>query len=183
MQILNRYILLFIFFTLFGCTSIVRFSDRSKEQLKQVGKEDTQNRTNPIKNESNIQKIEYSGKYLSNTQRMILEEAEQWIGTPYKYGGLDKNGVDCSGLTYSVYLSVGTALPRTAEQQFVYTKRVSIDELDIGDLIFFAKRGKVSHVGIYTGNNSMIHASTSSGVVRQSLDSYLSMTIAGYGRP
>ncbi len=174
-----RYILFFILSTLIGCTSIVRFSDKSNENTQNQKEE---SRYKPIYDKSN-QKSGYTSIYSTNIQKLILEEAEKWIGTPYKYGGMDKNGIDCSGLTYNVYLSVGTILPRTAEQQFIYTKRINIEDLNVGDLIFFTKNGKVSHVGIYAGNNSMIHASSSNGVVHQSLDSYTNMTIAGYGRP
>ncbi len=167
----------------FGCTSIIRFSDKSteyKEEAKQK-QEPSKKKSFPSENKSSDSPAQYN--YKNNTQKMLLEEAQSWIGTPYKYGGTDKKGVDCSGLTYNVYLSIGTILPRTAEQQFTYTKRVSVSELEIGDLIFFVNKGKITHVGIYASNNSMIHSSTSNGVISQSLESYTSQTIAGCGRP
>ncbi len=183
-----RHIYVLILFSIllttsFGCSSIIRFSDKSSESKKE-----TNYKSEKTKNKTSItdkKELDYNPEvvYKSNIQRMLLEEAESWLGTPYKYGGTDQNGVDCSGLTYNVYLSIGTILPRTAEQQYTYTKRISLSELDVGDLIFFVSKGRVSHVGIYAGNNTMIHSSTSNGVVRQALDSYKSQTIAGYGRP
>lgn len=183
MQHQLRFILFLILVAFWGCTSIVRFSDKSTEN-KDISKSKESNTKKEFSTTNKeVEKKQTEIVYKTNTQRMLLEEAENWLGTPYRYGGTDRKGVDCSGLTYNVYLSIGTVLPRTAEQQYVYTKRISVAELDIGDLIFFASKGKISHVGIFAGNNTMIHASTSSGVIRQSLDSYTGQTVAGYGRP
>ena len=179
----NRLILFLILLIFWGCSSIVRFSDKSDEIINTNKIKTSSNTKINQSNESGSTDLNNLEKYTTKTQKMILEVAEDWIGTPYKYGGIDKNGIDCSGFTYIVFLTVGKVLPRTAEQQYLYTKRISIKELDVGDLIFFARKGKISHVGIYSGNNTMIHASSSNGVIRQSLDSYNGMTIAGYGRP
>lgn len=180
------YILLIFIISLWGCSSVVRFSDNNYAECKYPAE-------TPVKKDNAKQKQIETAKnkedngdliiYKNNTQKSVLEEAEKWLGTPYRYGGTDKRGVDCSGLTYNVFLSVGTVLPRTAEQQYMYTKRISRSELEVGDLIFFTNRGKISHVGIYSGNNTMIHSSSSSGVIRQKLDSYNGQTVAGYGRP
>lgn len=170
-------------FLFWGCSSIVRFSNKPTESndYKVPKESSTKKEVSSTNKPAENPKPEIV--YKNNIQKIILEEAENWLGTPYKFGGTDRKGVDCSGLTYNVYLSVGTVLPRTAEQQYVYTKRISLAELDIGDLIFFVNKGKISHVGIFAGNNTMIHSSTSNGVIRQSLSNYTGLTIAGYGRP
>lgn len=176
-------LIVFLLLASTGCTSIIRFSDKSTERKEEVKQKNTSTKKKTLPVDETSDKTNTEILYKNDIQKMILEEAESWIGTPYRYGGTDKKGVDCSGLTYNVYLSIGINLPRTAEHQYNFTKRMSISELEVGDLIFFANRGKISHVGIYIGGNTMIHASTSSGVIRQSLDSYSGMTIAGYGRP
>lgn len=180
---LKSILFLLLLLVSFGCTSIIRFSDKSTEYKEETKQKQAKTKKKSLSSENKSSDLPPEFDYKNNTQKMLLDEAQSWIGTPYKYGGTDKKGVDCSGLTYNVYLSIGIVLPRTAEQQFTYTKRVSVSELEIGDLIFFVSNGRVSHVGMYAGNNAMIHSSTSNGVIRQSLESYTSQTIAGYGRP
>lgn len=116
----------------------------------------------------------------------LLSEAKSWIGTPYKYGGEDKRGVDCSGLVLKVYKSaLDIKLPRNSAQQADYCSPLQKNQLLPGDLIFFATSGsrrKVSHVGIYVGDGKMIHSSASSGVVVSDISSdYFVKTYAGAG--
>lgn len=101
--------------------------------------------------------------------RKIVEHARSWLGTPYRYGGNDRRGVDCSGLTCNVYSSAaGVKLPRDSRSQKDFCRKISRSALQEGDLVFFTgKRGsnKVNHVGIYVGDGRMIHASSSRGVM------------------
>jgi hypothetical protein len=100
----------------------------------------------------------------------VLEEASDYLGTPYKYGGTTKTGIDCSGLTKNCYARAGVALPRSAADQSQYGELVPREELQIGDLVFFDAKssGKIDHVGMVTkaeGDNVIfIHSSTSKGV-------------------
>ena len=106
-------------------------------------------------------------------RRKVVEEAERWIGVKYSYGGDTKNGVDCSGLVFRVFESIGMRLPRDSRSQQEYTTRITKDVLVPGDLVFFSSKGggdRVSHVGIYVGKQMFIHASTSRGVIRSGLD-------------
>ena len=114
----------------------------------------------------------------------LLEFLEEWYGTPYRYGGTTKSGVDCSAFTGFLLSSVyGVALPRNSRQQFAFVKKIKKSELLEGDLVFFSSRGRISHVGVYMGNNKFAHASTSSGVMISDLDeSYFSRRYAGAGR-
>jgi cell wall-associated NlpC family hydrolase len=94
-----------------------------------------------------------------------------WVGTPYLLGGNSKRGVDCSGFTSSVYMEKEKkSLPRTSIDQFKSGISVDRGSLAIGDLVFFGEKGTVSHVGIYTGSENFIHASTSKGVTVSPLD-------------
>ena len=107
------------------------------------------------------------------TTLRLLQEANSWIGIPYKWGGNDRNGVDCSGFVLQVYLkSLEISLPRNSEKQMQYCRAIKKDEMVPGDLVFFTVRGgeRVGHVGIYIGDNNFVHSSSSKGVIVTSLD-------------
>ena len=91
----------------------------------------------------------------------IVRTAKRFIGVPYKWGGTSaKKGFDCSGLTLVVYRLNGLGLPRASFHQFKTGRAISRQELQAGDLVFFATRKpkRVSHVGIYIGDGKFIHA-------------------------
>ncbi len=98
-----------------------------------------------------------------------VELARSLLETPYRYGGSDPVGFDCSGLVSFVLRDVGVDLPRTAEAQSRAGRWVAPDELRPGDLVFFGDRDKPHHVGVVVSEAGdslrMIHASTSQGVV------------------
>jgi cell wall-associated NlpC family hydrolase len=99
----------------------------------------------------------------------ILFRAISLVGTPYRYGGnTPQGGFDCSGLVGYVYLDVaGIALPRSAEDMSrIKSRDVSREELASGDLVFFRDHRRVSHVGIYVGENRFVHAPNEGGMVR-----------------
>jgi len=107
---------------------------------------------------------------IGKTQRKIIEEAYTWLGTPYRYAGVEKGeGTDCSGMVMKVYEKVtGEKLPRNSAKQAEYCIKVNASEVNTGDLVFFATGkdpGRVSHVGIVIDNENFIHASSSKGVV------------------
>jgi cell wall-associated NlpC family hydrolase len=88
-------------------------------------------------------------------------------GAPYRNGGSDPDGFDCSGFTQYVFGQYGVSLPRGVRDQFRSGKSVKPDELAPGDLVFFATTEPgASHVAIAIGGDEFIHAPSSSGVVR-----------------
>src|SRR5439155_14845927 len=90
--------------------------------------------------------------------------ARSVIGVPYKYGGDNpKDGFDCSGLTMWAWAQGGVSLPHSSAAQYDAVPHVSKDALQPGDLLFFYQ--PISHVGIYIGNNQMIHATHPGGSV------------------
>lgn len=103
-------------------------------------------------------------------ERNLLNELKSWIGTPYRYGGNSRSGVDCSGLVCQVYQNVyGMTLSRRSEDQYRYDIKnyLAGNQLNTGDLVFFSidnKAGNVNHVGIYLDEYMFVHAG-SKGVV------------------
>ncbi|PRY64413.1 NlpC/P60 family protein [Vreelandella songnenensis] len=93
---------------------------------------------------------------LSMERVLILAHAQQAIGTPYRFGGNTPDGLDCSGLVELAYRAAGMRVPRTADDQF--RALPAVDTPKPGDLLFFGERSRATHVGIYRGNQQMIHA-------------------------
>jgi len=105
----------------------------------------------------------------NSIRRSIVKTAENFIGVSYRWGGSStQKGFDCSGLTMTVYRLNGLNIPRSSIQQWKVGKPVLRSRLIKGDLVFFATSGwkKISHVGIYAGNNKFIHASGSGKKIR-----------------
>ena len=91
----------------------------------------------------------------------IVRTAKSFLGVPYKWGGESpQEGFDCSGLTMVVYRLNGLNLPRNSRQQWRAGKPIKSSRLMKGDLVFFSTTGKrrISHVGIYAGGGTFIHA-------------------------
>ncbi|MCS3530038.1 C40 family peptidase [Chryseobacterium sp. JUb7] len=132
------------------------------------------NAKNAVKN-SEIAKAIRHNKTIDN----ILTEAETYLGTPYRYGGMTRNGIDCSAFVLSVFgAAAGLSLPRVAASQSQEGEKIEKENLQKGDLIFFSHGRRISHVGIVEsvtedGEVKFIHAATSKGVMVSSLnDSY-----------
>ncbi len=91
----------------------------------------------------------------------IVKTARRYVGVPYRWGGeSSRTGFDCSGFTMVVYRLNGLDLPRSSRQQWKAGRQISRRQLQKGDLVFFATAGggRISHVGIYTGEDKFLHA-------------------------
>ena len=106
---------------------------------------------------------DYEGTAATNTLlEDVIAEAYSYLGTPYRYGGTSRSGIDCSGFTMKVFGAFGISLPHGATSQLSYGTEVSRSDLQPGDLVFFQDYGyTASHVGIYIGGDQFIHASSS----------------------
>ncbi|MCK0770269.1 C40 family peptidase [Chromohalobacter canadensis] len=94
---------------------------------------------------------------LSIERALIISNAKQALGTPYKWGGNSlETGVDCSGLVQVAYHAAGIDVPRTSNQQ--YQTLDHREQARPGDLLFFGSGSRATHVGIYLGDRRMIHA-------------------------
>jgi len=115
----------------------------------------------------------------------IAAEAIAQLGRPYRYGGRDPGGFDCSGLVYFVHAARGIATPRTTLEQYRSARPVPAAELVAGDLLFFHIGGTgVSHVAIYTGDGRFVHAPQTGKPVesRQLSEAYFRTRLLGVGR-
>jgi murein DD-endopeptidase / murein LD-carboxypeptidase len=97
---------------------------------------------------------------------------DDWYGVPYKYGGKNKSGIDCSNFTATLYSNVySKSITGTSSSLFNQCKVISKDHLKEGDLLFFKIDGDaISHIGIYLQNNKFVHATTKKGVMINDLD-------------
>jgi len=106
----------------------------------------------------------------SSTLKKLYRQYNNWKGTPYQYGGLSQEGVDCSGFVHQTYRSLfKISLPRATKDQVTRGKRVYINQLTAGDLVFFKTRWNVRHVGIYLEKGKFAHASSNKGVIISTL--------------
>jgi cell wall-associated NlpC family hydrolase len=134
--------------------------------------------------EANSEKENHQGKHEKKSERAvkaesILREAKKFDGVPYKLGGDNKKGIDCSALVMLSHKSMGITLPRTSFEQSKVGVNVNLKDAQPGDLIFFkfkksSTNNPVNHVGIVSkidvsGNLYFYHASTSLGVTESSL--------------
>ena len=120
-----------------------------------------------------------------NSGQVALATARKLLGTPYRYGGSDPRGFDCSGLVQYSYRQAGVTLARTSRDIFRQSQLINPSHKQPGDLVFFAiAKDKISHVGIYSGSNQFIHSpSSGKGVSYASLDNpYWKSRLIGVGR-
>ena len=152
--------------------------------------------TAELPNENREEKVERAGLLEFKFAQLLDTEVEglyqfelyafvnQWLNTPYRFGGNSKEGIDCSGFTSELMKVVfGAALPHSAKGQYRCVEKIDKEELQEGDLVFFNTRGGVSHVGVYLKNRFFVHSSTKEGVTISSLDEkYYHRKFIGAGR-
>lgn len=104
----------------------------------------------------------------------LIDGAYSWIGTPYRYGGADRNGTDCSGFVQRLFADIAAvSLPRNTRKQAEFCSTVQRKHIQPGDLLFFdgsTVGAGIGHVGLYVGDGRMIHASSSRGVIVSGID-------------
>lgn len=120
----------------------------------------------------------------AGSNRAYYEEIASWLGVPYKYGGKEKSGTDCSGFVLVVYQRIfKIMLDHQSSKQKEKSHGVKESELKEGDLYFFKLDGKkISHVGMHVAPDYFIHASTKRGVIVSKLsEPYYKNAFAGFG--
>ena len=163
-----------------GCDSLKAFMARDLEEedfiIGQLYVDEMVNETpviaRPVDNASGGGSNPLGLSYSPGDNRQLYEAINSWLGVPYKYGGTDRNGIDCSAFVGVIYKQVyGISLNRTANDMTRNVTFIAKSQLREGDLVFFNNsKGKVSHVGIYLKEGLFDHASTSNGVSVSRLD-------------
>ncbi|MFB0907728.1 MAG: cell wall-associated NlpC family hydrolase [Spirosomataceae bacterium] len=122
--------------------------------------------------------------------KQFVDSCRKFIGTPHQYGGLSDSGIDCSGLLYVNFASVGLSIPRNSALQSEYFESVDFIEAQLGDLLFFGSSEQaINHAGVITEVDSLnnirfIHTSSSQGVIEENLKSdYWTRKLIKIGRP
>lgn len=139
-------------------------------------KDSSTNTTNT--NVPKTQKVKEKYASLLNVNESKIENIklysfiDEWYGVPYKYGGKNKNGIDCSNFTSTLYSTIyGKSISGSSASIYEQCKTISISSLEEGDLVFFKIDGnKISHIGVYLQNNKFVHATTKKGVMIDDLD-------------
>ncbi len=171
---LNKTLYILIFGLLFSLAACKHKQKEVKSTAKKpiVSKQKETKKPNEHKPNDNEfgQKLGVSTKEIKSNK--LYAFVNEWYGTPYKYGGCQKNGVDCSCfvsiLCENVYNKV---LPRTAVDMFKDCKKITLQDAKSGDLFFFKINGNnISHVGVFLTKNYFAHSSTSKGVVINSIE-------------
>jgi len=127
-----------------GCSSPSPKPDVETSTAKTTSDAKTFKRSTPLKYSKGLQ---------------IVSIAESMLGSPYKYGGASPRGFDCSGLVYYTHQQLDITVPRTTRQKAAHKQGKQLNSAQPGDILFFKIYGnKISHAGIYTGNNQFIHA-------------------------
>jgi cell wall-associated NlpC family hydrolase len=107
----------------------------------------------------------YSPRPDLRSQSPAIDVALNMIGKPYRYGAEGPHSFDCSGLVWYSFGQAGYRVPRTSADQFRASAKISLDKARPGDLLFFGSRRNVSHVAIYLGDRTFVHAPSSGQTV------------------
>ena len=147
-------------------TEEVKIDEQLKKEQKKPSKTQQELRTTLTKGAG------IRGNQFTTAQEVkgeaLVDYAKTMIGTPYVWGGTTLDGIDCSGFTSKCYRdALGIKINRVSRDQIDHGYAVTVDQLQPGDLVFFNKEngGIITHVGMYAGDNMMIHASQSQGKV------------------
>jgi len=111
-------------------------------------------------------------------QKILLDTAFSYLGTPYRHGGVTRKGMDCSGFVSTTFKSIAVPLSRSSQEMATQGRKIRLENVQVGDLLFFktTRRNRISHVGMVVdvdGDVKFIHSSSKRGVVISSLsDAY-----------
>jgi cell wall-associated NlpC family hydrolase len=164
---------------------------RTKSKAEELAaKNAPKNKASHAKNIPEKRIVRKPDAMISPNTRNLIKVARSYTGVPYRIGGNDNRGIDCSGLLCNSFKEFGILLPRVSRQQAEFFPAIDIPNIRTGDLVFFSVNGReVNHAGIVTEVRSedeviFIHASTSKGVIEDNMMSnYWKARFASACRP
>lgn len=176
MKKLKFIVLILFLLAIASCSSSRRVSYKSSE-YKKTEKRDRNRKSKRIrvaKTSTAHTKVAKSSS-ASKSVNSVIKEAHKYLGTPYKYGGSTRSGLDCSGLVINAFDAANYKMPRISRDQANVGKEIRLRDVKEGDLVFFKTSGSsINHVGIVDkvikGEVYFIHSSTSKGVIVSSLE-------------
>jgi hypothetical protein len=116
-----------------------------------------------------------NNRNVENRNDLLVKTCKNYLGTPYKFGGVSKDGMDCSGLIYKSFIDLGSSFPRVSYKQADHFEEINKSDLRVGDLVYFkVNSNRINHTGIISKIITreqvyFIHASTSKGVIEDHL--------------
>ncbi|RKF15845.1 hypothetical protein DBZ36_15855 [Alginatibacterium sediminis] len=158
MMVLRKLSLVLVLLALAACSS------QGPEQASVASGADSLSKVRYLHSSSTI-------KTPSDIHQRLMLQYDDWSGTPYRYGGVGRKGIDCSAFVSLTYLErFNIELPRTTLGQVKQGDLIKKSQLEIGDLVFFRISSQQRHVGMYVGENQFLHVSTKKGVIISDLD-------------
>jgi len=158
-----------------SCSSSRSYADRKRSKYSKSTYVNTTKKTSRSTTRKTRTRTTSKSKPANSTgvRALIVDNAKKYMGSKYVYGGKKPGGFDCSGFTSYVFNQSGVTLTGPSHSQSKQGRQVSIQNLKTGDLVFFGKHGKVSHVGIvaesYNNVLKVIHSTSSRGVVLEDI--------------
>jgi cell wall-associated NlpC family hydrolase len=167
-----------------ACTSSIRFT-RDQSSTQSTPSTPSPQHPDSIDSAAKRHPPPPRGHAPKGSPKHLEQVIATYLGIPYKYGGMSRSAVDCSGFVSLVFLEVyDKPLPRSSAQMWNAGHHVSPSAARPGDLVFFRNGfGPIDHVGIYMGDNRFVHASSSVGVTYSDLGkAYYARRFAGFKR-
>lgn len=163
-----KYFKIVLLIAVGSCLTACHSKSKTKSSSGEKPKTETNVSSSKMKNVADLLGVKESEIKNEDLYKFIAA----WYGTPYKYGGCDIKGTDCSCLTINLYQKVFKKnLPRTADEMMKMCDKLSSSKVEEGDMVFFKIESKqVTHVGVYLKNDKFIHASTKKGVMISDLN-------------
>lgn len=165
----NVYSPLFTF--LVSCVLLISACKSAKESTSVQSNTSSENKEAPKSIQEKYAKLlGVSPSEINNSK--LYTFIDNWYGVPYKYGGKNKNGIDCSNFSATLYATVyNQSITGSSASIFKQCKPISKADLKEGDLLFFKiETDDISHIGVYLQNNKFVHATTKKGVMIDALD-------------